>query len=88
MRALQKCCLSSQNDGEKINANKTQLELRLDTMGDKKKWPLKYINNNRRMRDNTGPLLHKDVHLTNSSTDKEETFNALLTCVFHIDDGP
>lgn len=46
---------------------------------------LKYFNNERRMRNNIGPLLDEVSHLTNRDVDNAETFTAAFSSVFNID---
>lgn len=38
-------------------------------------------------RENVGPLLDGDGHLTNKDTGKTEKFNAFFASVFNINDG-
>uniref|UniRef100_A0A8B9EMY0 Reverse transcriptase domain-containing protein n=1 Tax=Anser cygnoides TaxID=8845 RepID=A0A8B9EMY0_ANSCY len=45
------------------------------------------MNRKRRIRENIGPLLVGDGHLTDKDTGKAETFNAFFASVFNADDG-
>jgi len=58
------------------------------TVKDNKKDFFKYVNNQRRIRDNIGLLLDEISHLTNRDTEKAEMFNAFFASVFSTDDEP
>lgn len=44
------------------------------------------INSKRRTRDDIGPLLNEDDHLTNRDIDKAEKFNAFIASAFNTDE--
>ncbi|KAK4831728.1 hypothetical protein QYF61_018858 [Mycteria americana] len=74
---------------EKIHVAKDRLEFKLaSTVKDNKKGVLKYVNSNRRFRDNIGLLLDEVSHLTNRDVEKAEMFNTFFASVFNSDDGP
>lgn len=64
---------------------KAQLELKLASTVEGNKKDFKYINSKRSTRENIGPLLDEDGHLTNRDIHKVEIFNAFF--VFNTDDG-
>jgi len=77
---LQRCCLLLQG---KVHAVKTQLELRLaSSVRDNQKDFLKYVNRERRTKDNIILLLDEDGHLPNRDADKADIYNAFF-CLQH-----
>ncbi|KAK4818823.1 hypothetical protein QYF61_019860 [Mycteria americana] len=56
---------------------KAQLELKLaSVVSDHKKGFFRYVNCKRRSKENVGPILIEDGHLTNRDKEKAEAFNA------------
>ena len=48
----------------------------------------KYVNSKRRSKENIGPILVEDGHLTNRDEEKMETFNAFFASVFNNTNRP
>ena len=48
---------------------------------------LRYVNRKRRTKENIGPLLDGEGHLTDKDIGKAETFNAFFASVFNTYDG-
>ncbi|GAB0207221.1 mitochondrial enolase superfamily member 1 [Grus japonensis] len=74
---------------EKTQKAKAQLELKLaSVVSDNKKGFSKYVNSKRRSKENIGPILVEDGHLTNMDEEKVEAFNAFFASVFNNMDRP
>ncbi|KAK4811155.1 hypothetical protein QYF61_019786 [Mycteria americana] len=64
-------------------------ELKLaSVVSDNKKGFLKYVKSKRRSKENIGPILVEDGHLTNRDEEKAEAFNAFFDLVFNKMDRP
>ena len=53
-----------------------------------KKGFFRYVNSKRRSKENIGPILVEDGHLTNRDEEKVEAFNAFFASVFNNNDRP
>ncbi|KAK4810867.1 hypothetical protein QYF61_008839 [Mycteria americana] len=74
---------------EKTRKAKAQLELKLaSAASDNKKGFFKYVNSKRRSKENIGPILVKDGHLTNRDEEKAEAFDAFFASGFNNTDRP
>ncbi|KAK4823990.1 hypothetical protein QYF61_009115 [Mycteria americana] len=74
---------------EKTQIAKAQLQLKLaSVVSDNKKGFFKYVNSKRRSKENIGPILVEDGHLTNRDEEKAGTFNAFFASVFNNTDRP
>ncbi|KAK4810539.1 hypothetical protein QYF61_004502 [Mycteria americana] len=69
---------------EKTRKAKAQLELNLiSAVSENKKGFFKYVNSKRRSKENIGPILVEDGHLTNRDEEKAEAFNAFFASGFN-----
>ena len=74
---------------EKTRKAKAQLELKLaSVVSNNKKGFFKNINGKRRSKENVGPILVEDGHLTNRDEEKAEAFNTFFASVFNNTDRP
>ncbi|GAB0179848.1 mitochondrial enolase superfamily member 1 [Grus japonensis] len=74
---------------EKTKKAKAQFELKMSSVvSDNKKGFFKYVNSKRRSKENIGPILVEDGHLTNRNEEKVEAFSAIFASVFNNTDRP
>ena len=67
----------------------SSLELKLaSVVSDNKKCFLKYVNSKRRSKENIGPILVEDGHLTSRDEEKAEAFNSIFASAFSHTDRP